>query len=154
MISFYRTDQVNRFAPLSYLKHSFISSLNVKVCIRFVVFLQISLCFCFFFSYVGWEVCAFASHVNAFCFQSKGGGVGEEGGGRVKYLRTGGWGLKDFRTVVVLLLGGGQYPITCHEKTDEWVFSPFLTCLNILRPWNRPLKSKILKKGMRTASKK
>ena len=126
MISVYRTDQVKRFAPLSYLNHSFISSLNVKVCTRFVVFLQISLCFCCFFLVMLDERFAFASHVNAFCFQSK--------GGRVKCLRTGGWGLKDFRTGVVLLLGGGQYPITCHEKTDECVFSPFLTCLNVMRP--------------------
>ena len=112
--------------------------------LRFVLgllyFFRFHFVFVVFFSYVGWEVCAFASHVNAFCFQSK--------GGRVKCLRTGGWGLKDFRTGVVLLLGGGQYPITCHEKTDECVFSPFLTCLNIMRPWNiTPLKSEVQKKG-------
>ena len=41
----YRADQLKRFAPFSYLNHSFILSLNVKVCIRFTVFLQISLCF-------------------------------------------------------------------------------------------------------------
>ena len=45
MISVYRADQLKRFAPFSYLNHSFILSLNVKVCIRFTVFLQISLCF-------------------------------------------------------------------------------------------------------------
>ena len=36
---------VEEVAPFSYLNHSFILSLNVKVCTRFIVFLQISLCF-------------------------------------------------------------------------------------------------------------
>ena len=36
---------LTRFAPFSYLNHSFILSLNVRVCVRFIVFLQISLCF-------------------------------------------------------------------------------------------------------------
>ena len=45
MISVYRADQLKRFAPFSYLNHSFILSLNVKVCIRFIVFLQISISF-------------------------------------------------------------------------------------------------------------
>ena len=45
MISVYRADQLKRFAPFSYLNHSFILSLNVKICIRFTVFLQISHCF-------------------------------------------------------------------------------------------------------------
>ena len=35
---------LKRFALFSYLNHSFILSLNVKVCIRFIVFLEISLC--------------------------------------------------------------------------------------------------------------
>ena len=35
---------LKRSAPFSYLNHSFILSLNGKVCIRFL-FLQISLCF-------------------------------------------------------------------------------------------------------------
>ena len=41
-----------RFASFSYLNYSFILSLNVKVCIRFDVFFQISL-FLFVKSYVG-----------------------------------------------------------------------------------------------------
>ena len=45
MISVSRADQLKRFAPVSYLNHSFILCLNVKVCIRFTVFLQISLSF-------------------------------------------------------------------------------------------------------------
>ena len=36
---------MKKFAPFSYLNHSFILSLNVKVCVRFIVFLQIWLCF-------------------------------------------------------------------------------------------------------------
>ena len=36
---------LTRFAPFSYLNHSFILSLNVRICVRFIVFLQISLCF-------------------------------------------------------------------------------------------------------------
>ena len=94
---------LKRFAAfsylISYLNHSFISSLNVKVCIRFIVFLQISLCL-FVKSYVGWEVCALASHVNVFCFQSR-------GGKSKKFEDWGGlpiWG------------GGGQYLITHHGQ--------------------------------------
>ena len=45
MISVYRADHLKRFAPFSYLNHSFILSLNVKVSISFIVFLQIYLCF-------------------------------------------------------------------------------------------------------------
>ena len=44
---------LKRFALFSYLNHSFTLSLNVKVCIRFIVFLRISLCFLFAKSYVG-----------------------------------------------------------------------------------------------------
>ena len=46
MINVYRADQLKRCgAPFSLWNHSSIFSLNVKVCIRFTVFLQISLCF-------------------------------------------------------------------------------------------------------------
>ena len=51
-------------------------SLNVKVCIRFIIFLQISICI---FLFVWLEVCALASHL--VYFPSK---------GAVKSLRTGG----------------------------------------------------------------
>ena len=44
---------LKRFAPFSYLNHSFILTLNIKVCIRFIVFPKISLCFLFVKSYVG-----------------------------------------------------------------------------------------------------
>ena len=106
---------LKRFAPFSYLDHSFILSLNVKVCIRFIAFLKISLCFLFVKCYVGWQVCALASHFHVFCFQSEGG---------VKSLRT--RVFKNFRTGRVggyqfggrLFLLGGQYPITCHEKWE------------------------------------
>ena len=48
MISVYRADQLKRFAPFSYLNHSVMVKVkvnNVKACIRFPVFLVISLCF-------------------------------------------------------------------------------------------------------------
>ena len=45
MFNVYKAGQLKRFAPFLYLNHSFILSLNVNVCIRFIVFLQISLCF-------------------------------------------------------------------------------------------------------------
>ena len=45
MVSAYRADQLKRFTPFLYLNHSFILSLNFKVYIRFIVFLQISLFF-------------------------------------------------------------------------------------------------------------
>ena len=73
MISVYRADQLKRFAPFSYLNHSFILIVNVEVCIRFTVFLQISLCF-----FICQELYWMRDH--GFCFQS------EEG---VKSLRTG-----------------------------------------------------------------
>ena len=44
---------VEEVAPFSYLNNSFILSLNVKVYIRFIVFIQISLCFLFVKNYVG-----------------------------------------------------------------------------------------------------
>ena len=109
MISVYRADQLKRFAPFSYLNHSFILSLNVKVCIRFIVFLQISLCF-----FICQELCwmrglCISFTFTCFCFQSEEGG----GGGRVKSLRTGGGGqggkkiqdLEGYRFEGVFLLG-------------------------------------------------
>ena len=45
MITVHKADQLKRFAPFLYLSHSFILSVNVKVCITFIVLLQISLCF-------------------------------------------------------------------------------------------------------------
>ena len=45
MIIVYRADNLKRFAPFSYLNHSFTLSVNVKVCIRLIVFLQILLFF-------------------------------------------------------------------------------------------------------------
>ena len=88
------TGRFEEFASFSYLNHSFIVSLNVKVSIRFIVFLQIYFCFFFFifmfyvfyffisfFYYLCWMkgLCIASHHV--FCFQSEGG---------VKSLRTGG----------------------------------------------------------------
>ena len=89
MISVYRADQLKRFALLSLLNHSFILSLNVKVCIRLIVFPQISGCF-FICQELCWtkDLCiSFTS--SFFCFQSEGGGVksfsmGWVGGGEVK----------------------------------------------------------------------
>ena len=45
MITVHKADQLKRFAPFLYLRHSFILSVNVRVCITFIVLLQISLCF-------------------------------------------------------------------------------------------------------------
>ena len=45
MIRVYRAYQLKRFAPFSYLNHSSILSLKVKVCIRLIIFLLISLYF-------------------------------------------------------------------------------------------------------------
>ena len=64
--------------------------------LRFVLgllyFFRLHFVFLFVKSYVGWEACALVSHLHVFCFQSKGG---------VKYLRTGGEGVKNLRTVAV-----------------------------------------------------
>ena len=98
-----QADQLKRFAPLSLLTHSFILSLYVKVCIRFIVFPQISRCF-FICQELCWtkDLCiSFTS--SCFCFQSEGGSknfsMGWGGGGvRLKDFRTGeglpiwGWG--------------------------------------------------------------
>ena len=87
MISVYRADQLKRFAPFSYLNHSFILSLNVKACIRFILFLQISLCF-----FICQELCWMRGLCISFtssCFFSRPGR-----GGGVKSLRTGEGGKK------------------------------------------------------------
>ena len=90
MISVYRADQLKRFASFSYLNHSFILSLNVKVCIRFIVFLQISLCY-----FIGQELCwmrglgiSFTS--SCLLFQVREEGVKSLRTGVLKKIRTGG----------------------------------------------------------------
>ena len=52
MVSVDRADQLKRFAPFSYLNHSFISSLNVKVCIRFIVYIPSDFTLFFYLSRV------------------------------------------------------------------------------------------------------
>ena len=51
-----------RGLQLSYLNHSFILSLNVKVYIVYCISSDFMLFFLFVKSYVGWEVCVLASH--------------------------------------------------------------------------------------------
>ena len=111
---------LKRFAPFSYLNHLFILSLNVKVCIRFIVFLEISLCF-----FICQELCwmrglsiSFTS--SCFLFPVRGRGRGR--GGVVKSLRTG--GLKNFRTgevtdlwgLFLLGVGGGGVCTPIHAR--------------------------------------
>ena len=84
MISVYRADQLKRFAPFSCLNHSFISSLNVKVCIGFIAFLQISLSF-FYLSRVMLDE-RFVHQLQIIFF------VSSRNWGRVKSWRTGGGG--------------------------------------------------------------
>ena len=119
MISVYRPDQVKRFAPLSYLNHSFILNLNVKVCIRFTVFVQISL---FFF------ICQELCWMRDLCISFKSSSFlfpVVKGIKKFKNLEVGGGGVKNFRTGWVIdlegghfCLGEGQYPITCHVKLN------------------------------------
>ena len=110
-MSIYRADQLKRFARFSYLNHShFLTlSLNVKVCIRFIVFLQISLFF--YLSRVMLDE-GFVHQLHIFIFFVSGRG------GRVKNFEDwrGGGGLKSFIKWRVLLMGrdAAQYPITCH----------------------------------------
>ena len=100
MISVYRADQLKRFAPFSYLNHSFILSLNVKVCIRFMVFLQIPL-FLYLSRVMLDERFVHQLHIFMFfCFQSEGG---------VKNFQD--WGVADLGDCFCQV---GQYPITCH----------------------------------------
>ena len=58
-------------------------------------------------SYVGLEICALISHLHVFLFPVEGGSK-KLGGGGLKFLELGG-----------LFLLGGQYPITCHEKSKK-----------------------------------
>ena len=111
MISVYRADQLKRFASFSYLNHSFILSLNVKVCIRFIVFLQISLCI-----FIGQELCwmrglgiSFTS--SCFLFQVREEGIKKWGQGGLKKL-----GLEG-DTFVVRGRGGGHY-MPCFSSMD------------------------------------
>ena len=133
MTSVYRTDQLKKFTPFTYSHHSFILSLNVKVCIRFTVFLQISLSFLFVKSYVGWEVCALASHLHVFVSsRRRGGGRGQ--GKKFKDWGGEGKGVKKFRTWRVTDLRGyfcwgGQYPVTCHVYYHLFIIA--ITCIII-----------------------
>ena len=107
MIIFYRDGQLKGFAPFSYLNHSFILSLNVKVCIRFIVFLQISLCF-----FICQELC----WMRGLCISFTSSCFLFPVGGERKMFEDWGGGLKNFRNdgEGVLLLGS-QYPIACHD---------------------------------------
>ena len=70
MITVHKADQLKRFAPFLYLSHSFILSVNVKVCITFIVLLQISLCF---------FLCQESYWMRGVCIRL-GGGVSDLGG--------------------------------------------------------------------------
>ena len=72
MITVHKADQLKRFAPFLYLSHSFILSVNVKVCITFIVLLQISLCF---------FLCQESYWMRGVCIRlGGGGGVSDLGG--------------------------------------------------------------------------
>ena len=117
MISVYRAGQLKRFEPFPYLNHSYILSLNVKVRIRFTVFLQISLCFficqelCWIRDFLHW-FCALDLCI-VFCFQLEGGAkslrIGRGGGG-LKNSRTGGCYQFGGRGALFLLGGGESVP--------------------------------------------
>ena len=94
---------MKRFA-LSCLDHSFILSLNVKVCIRFFVFLQISLYF-FICQELCWMRDLWISFTSSCVLFPVGGGV-------KKRLRTG--GLKKFRS------GGGEEWLPTKYKTRNF----------------------------------
>ena len=101
-------EEVCNFPIFESLKNSFILSLNVKVCVRFIVFLQISL----FFQELCWMICALASHHHVICFQSGGSKKSEDWGGGLKIL---GLGHYQFGQVIF----GGSVPhympcLLCH----------------------------------------
>ena len=104
MINVYRADQLKRCgAPFSLWNHSFTFSLNVKVCIRFTVFLQISLCFFYLSRVVLDERFVYWLHIFMFFVSSwRGGKKFEEWGKGIKKIRIGGGGVGG-----LLLLGGG-----------------------------------------------
>ena len=106
---FNKADQLKRFAPFSYLNHSFILSLNVKACIRFILFLQISLCF-FVCQELCWMRGLCISFTSCFLFPVGGGSEKVWGLGWLKKFRTG----ERLPIWRVTFAGGGQYPITCH----------------------------------------
>ena len=117
MISVYTADQLKRFAPFSYLNHSLILSLNVKIHIRFTVFLQISLCF-----FICQELCCMKDLCISFtssCF------LFPVRGGNNKFQE---WGFTNLgRVIFAWGEGEGQYPITCHELliTKFLMYVPF-----------------------------
>ena len=80
---------LKRFAPFSYVNHSFTLSLNDKVCVGFIVFLQISLCF-----FICQELCRMRGLWISFTSSC--------------FLFSVAWGSKKFGD------WGCQYPITCH----------------------------------------
>ena len=71
---------LKRFARFSYLNYSFVLNLNVKVCIRFIAFLQISHCFFICQALCRMRGLCISFTSSCFSFQSDGG---------VKSLRTG-----------------------------------------------------------------
>ena len=128
MISVCRADQLKRFAPFSLLNQSFIFSLNVKVCISFVVFLQISVFFLFVKSYVGWEICALASRLHVF--------VSIGGESKKKNFRTG--EVTDLREVIFAgrvstplhaMCLDYMYMYVIKKHRDQWLFYCFFSSL-------------------------
>ena len=95
--------------------------LNVKVYIRFIVFVQTSFCF-----FICWQLCwirGLRTGVTSSCF------LFPVGGGRVKRLTTG--GLKKFRTGgLPFLLLGGSVPYTCH-LLSEWYDYKFVLVIEL-----------------------
>ena len=136
MISVYRADQLKRFAPFSYLNHSFILSLNVKVCIRFIVFLQISLCF-----FICQELCwmrGLCISFTSLCFLlTVGGGL--------KCLRTGGEPVKKFQDYGVFLRSINV--LMCCSKMKSRRVRQFLTIPHSLPPTHLPTSTFFLSHG-------
>ena len=115
MITVHKADQLKRFAPFLYLSHSFILSLNVKVCITFIVLLQISLCF-FLCQESYWMRGVCISLTSSCFFFLVGGGTKKfedlgRGGGGLKILGQGGWGVGGGLAIWGYFCWGCQYPM-------------------------------------------
>ena len=65
----------------------------LRFALGFLYFFRFHFVFLFVKSYVGWEICALASHLHVFCFQLEGGVKKSLRTVGLKKFRTGGWGV-------------------------------------------------------------
>ena len=128
---------MKRFAPFSYLNHSFTFSPDVKTCIMFIAFLQISLCF-----FICQELCwmrgfwiSFTS--SCFLFQIGGEKIFEDWGKGIKKIRIGGGGGRS-------VCWGGLVPHYMPQCFPEYLYGHRFIVINGQKPLKSVFKRSII----------